>query len=318
MTRVALFLMVLAIAFGVRAGGGGELVRVQDKGKATLWIPKPEGEGDPLQVKLSQVLTIVMRVEGEAPLNVEFSEKVRSSEGWHLERVGQPTLTALASGKRARWEQHFKATPLQPGLQPLSLPAVQITERDERPQDVRWTPLTLTIKTRVAKVDISEARDLAPIEELPPPVVAARPWWPWLFAALPVLAVGAWFLLGRRSRPLLESTPRDAALRQLDELAALPLATPADVDRLHTRLSDVLRCYLERRFDLPATRRTTPEFFAALTQESPLAAEQQALLSDILGRCDLAKFAGVIPLTEECQRLVSMGRAFVEKTTLLT
>ena len=318
MRRVGLALMVLAAAAGVRAGGAGELVRVQDKGKATLWIPKPEGERDALQVKLSEVLTIVMRVEGEAPLNVEFSEKVRSSEGWHLERAGAPTLTALASGKRARWEQHFKATPLQPGSQPLALPAVQVTERDQTPQDVRWTPLSLTIKTRVAKVDISEARDLAPIEDLPPLVVAARPWWPWLFAGLPVLAIGAWFLLGRRPRPVVEPTPRATALRQLDELTALPVATPADVERLHTRLSDVLRCYLERRFDLPATRRTTPEFFAVLTEESPLAAEQQALLSDILGRCDLAKFAGVTPLTEECQRVLSLARDFVEKTTLLT
>ena len=315
MRRVASILMVLTLGAALQAGGSGELVRVQDKGKASLWIPKPEGEGDPLQVKLSQVLTIVMRVEGKAPLNVEFSEKVRSSEGWHLERIGQPTVTALPSGKQVRWEQHFKATPLQPGPQPLTLPAMQVTERDETPQDVKWTPLPLTIKTRIAKVDISEARDLVPIEELPAPAGAARPWWPWLFAALPVLAIGAWFLLGRRSRPLLEPTPRDAALRQLDELATLPLETQADVERLHTRLSEVLRCYLERGFDLPATRRTTPEFFAALAHESPLTAELQALLSEILERCDLAKFAGVTPLTDECQRVVSLARTFVEKTT---
>jgi hypothetical protein len=295
---------------------GDELVRVQDQGKASLWLPKQDG--DPLQVKLSQVLTIVMRVEGAAPLNVEFSEKLRSSEGWHLERAGPATTAALAQGTRARWEQVFKATPLQPGAQALALPALQFTEKEETPQVVTWTPLPLTIKTRVAKVDISEARDLAPIEELPPPLAAPRLWWPWLFAAVPVLALGAWLLRGRRPRPLAESTPREVALRQLDELAGLPVATPDDVERLHTRLSDVLRRYLEKRFELPATRRTTPEFFAALTEENPLAAEPQAVLSDILGRCDLAKFAGVTPTAQECQGVVSLARDFVRSEDKLS
>jgi hypothetical protein len=305
MKRAAVTLLVLAFALG--SDGGGELVRVQDKGKACLWIVK--NESDPLQVKLSQVLTIVMRVEGAAPLSVEFSEKVRSSEGWHLERAGPPTVTVLAQG--ARWEQVFKATPQQPGSQPLALPAVQITEKDATPYDVTWAPLPLTIKTRVAKVDISEARDLAPIEELPPPMSAGRVWWPWLFAGLPLVAIGAWLLLARRSRPLAEPTPHAVALQQLDELSGLPVDSPADVQRLHTRLSDVLRRYLEKRFELPATRRTTPEFFAALTEENPLAAEQQALLSDLLGRCDLAKFAGVTPTAEACQRVVNLARDFV-------
>jgi hypothetical protein len=300
-------LTLLALALGSDADGSGELVRVQDKGKASLWIVKLES--DPLQVKLSQVLTIVMRVEGEAPLSVEFSEKVRSSEGWHLERAGPPTVTALPQG--ARWEQVFKATPQQPGAQPLALPAVQITEKDATPYDVMWTPLPLTIKTRIAKVDISEARDLAPIEELPPPSPAGRAWWLWLLAGLPLVAIGAWLLLARRSTPIAEPTPHAVALKQLDELSGLPVDSPVDVQRLHTRLSDVLRRYLEKCLELPATRRTTPEFFAALTEENPLAAEQHALLSDILGRCDLAKFAGVIPAADECQRVVNLARDFV-------
>jgi hypothetical protein len=305
MKRAAVMLLLVAAAQGV--DGTGELVRVQNKGKASLWIVKHDS--DPLQVKLSQVLTIVMRVEGAAPLTVEFSEKVRSTEGWHLERAGPPTVTALAQD--ARWEQVFNATPQQPGAQPLALPALQITEKDATPYDVTWAPLPLTIKTRVAKVDISEARDLAPIEELPPPMSAGRVWWPWLFAGLPLVAIGAWLLLTRRSRPLAEPTPHAVALQQLDELSGLPVDSPANVQRLHTRLSDVLRRYLEKRFELPATRRTTPEFFAALTEENPLAAEQQALLSDLLGICDLAKFAGVTPTAEACQRVVNLARDFV-------
>jgi hypothetical protein len=258
----------------------------------------------------------VMRVEGEAPLGVEFSEKVRSTEGWHLERIGPPTTIALPEGKGARWEQTFKATPLQPGPQPLPLPAVQFTEKKGTPRDVAWTPLALTIKTRVAKVDISEAHDLAPIEELPPPASPPGAWWPWLLTGLPAIAIAMWLGLRRRARPMAEPTPKDVAFLQLAELSALAMATPADVERLHTRLSQLLRRYQEKRFDLPALRQTTPEFFAALSKENPLAQPHRVSLSDLLERCDLAKFAGVTPPTSECQRVLTLARDFVEQTSL--
>src|SRR5439155_21659103 len=119
---------------------------------------------------------------------------------------------------------------------------------------------------------------------------------------------------GRRSRPAPAPSPQQVALAQLDEVARLPLRAQPDVYHFHARLSDVLRQYLELRFELPATRRTTPEFFAALGKDPPVPAEQQALLNEILGRCDLAKFAGVVPAAQECQQVVSLARQFVERT----
>jgi hypothetical protein len=314
--RAALILVAM-VAVGPRAwaGADSELVCIQDQGKATLWVGKL-GD-DPLQVRLSQTLTIVMRVTGTSPLDVQFSEKTRSTPAWHLEALGGPKMGTLDDSKRTTWEQTFRATPLgEPGKQPLPLPALQFTEGNQTPQAVKWAPLQLTIATRIAKVDISEARDLAPIEELPPLPGTPTHWWLWLSLGLagPAAGVAAWLLLRRRPRTVAEPNARDLALRQLAEMGALPLLTPADVQRWHTRLSDVLRRYLENRCELPATRQTTPEFFDALTAAHPLGADQRALLSKILQRCDEAKFAAAIPGPAQCEETIGWAVALVEQS----
>jgi hypothetical protein len=308
---VAVLLTAIAAAAGW-TGGPPELTRVQNQGNASLWVPKRDG--DSLKVKLAEVLTVVMRVEGEAPLQVDLTQRPRSTESWHLEMVGSPQTTAVPGTKLVRWEQVFKATPLEPGSHALQMPGLQVAEKEGAPYEVKWAHLGLTIVTRVGKVDISEARDLAPIEELPAVEVPLRPWWPWLFAALPVLGGLAFLVLRRRPRPAPEPSAREVILRHLAQLAALPVATAQDVERLHSRLSDVLRKYLEQRFELPATRRTTAEFVEALAKAAPLPEAQQELLNGILLRCDLAKFAGLTPAAEECRRTVMQVSDFVEQT----
>ena len=307
MTRAGVPLLVLGIIGGWAAAGGPALVAVQRHGQASLWLDK---RGD---VKLSETLTIVMRVEGADPLEVDFTDKVRSTEGWHLEKVGAPKVATNKEG-RARWEQTFRATPLQPGQHQLPLPGLEFTDKGGKEQKVAWTPLVVKIVTRVAKVDISEARDLTGIEELPPVPVTQTLWWRWALCGLLVPALIVFLRLRLRSRPLLPPSPHEVALRQLEELTRLPLRTTPEVQHYHARLSDVLRQYLEQRFELPATRQTTPEIFAAMGANSRVPAEPQALLNDILARCDLAKFARVVPSAEECQRVVSLARQFVERT----
>ena len=202
------FVLLLSMSFANDA----TLTRVQVHGKASVWLDRPAN--DPLSVKLSEKLTIVMRVEGDSPLDVELTAKVRSNAGWHLEAVGKPTMMPCGDGKQSRWERRFLAIPLQPGPQPLPLPALQFTEKGGPEQQVSWEPLKLTVTTRVAKVDPSEIRDRIGIEELPP-LPAAQPWWPWTFLALPVLVFTGLVIWRRRGRVVVEPDPAKIALEEL-------------------------------------------------------------------------------------------------------
>jgi Domain of unknown function (DUF4381) len=286
---------------------------VQQQGKASLWLSRPAA--DARSVKLSETLTILMRVEGEAGMEVELTEKVRSSEGWYLELLGKSTMTPLGEGKVVRWEQPFQATPRKPGEHPLKLPALQIIDKDGEECKVPWEPLPLKITTRVEKIDAGEIRDRVSIEELPPlPPPAEPPWWPWLLTGLPLGAAAALVAWRWRRRPAPEPSASEHALRDLEELSRLQPDTASAVHGMYTRLSEVLRHYLEKRFGLPATQRTTTEFFAALAKASPLDESNQSILCEILKECDLAKFACLLPAKEECQRVLKQALEFVKRT----
>jgi hypothetical protein len=284
---------------------------VQQHGPGAVWIERPAA--NPWSVKLSETLNLLIRVEGDASLQVEFTEKTRSSEGWHLELRGPATQIPL-DGDRLRWQQSFVATPLKPGSFALQLPALQFTQSNGKEQPITWELLPFSITTRVTKVDASEARDRSNIEELPPlPPATGWPWWPLVLAALPAGAVIA--LAARRwlGRPVVEPAPGEVALKELAELDLLTVHTAPEVKGLYTRLSDALRRYLEKRLGLPATQRTTAEFFGDLAKTPALGKEQQQMLADILPRCDLAKFAGIMPNPEEHRQAVDMARALVER-----
>jgi hypothetical protein len=281
----------------------------QQQGSATLWVDKRRRQ--PLTLKLSETLTVVVRVDSEALTEVNETQKLRQNDGLWMQVISE----TRAGTQVKHWEKVYKVTPLQPGSHVLQLPALVYSEGDNGAEvKVAWEPLTLRITTRVAKVDISEARDITPIEELPPlPSDAeAQPVWPWLLAPLPLVVVVLVWVLRRRSSAAKEPPLYEVVLRHLQELQRQPTDSAAQVERWHTRLSDLLRWYLEKRLNLPATRQTTAEFFKALESNDKVAAQQRAQLNELLVQCDLAKFARVVPAREDCLHLVDAARKFVE------
>lgn len=104
-------------------------------------------------------------------------------------------------------------------------------------------------------------------------------------------------------------------MTELERLESL--AQNADGDRLQrypAMLSHVIRTYLERRFELRASRQTTPEFLHDIKESPFLKAGHRELLKDFLERCDLAKFANLQFSLEECRALSESARKFVEET----
>ena len=80
------------------------------------------------------------------------------------------------------------------------------------------------------------------------------------------------------------------------------------------QLSNTLRRYLEIRFYLPAEEQTTAEFLDGMRRSPLLTDEQQLLLRDFLERCDLVKFARVVPPRQESLATAGMARKFINDT----
>jgi hypothetical protein len=138
--------------------------------------------------------------------------------------------------------------------------------------------------------------------------------WPVLIGGAVLLALcvyGLWRRRrGRAARVLL---PHEIALQRLEEIAALML--PARAREFSIAVSDIVRVYIEQRFSVTATRRTTEEFLRDLLDSSEAAlARHQGLLGEFLHQCDFVKFAALSLTQQNMESLRQSARAFVLAT----
>lgn len=137
---------------------------------------------------------------------------------------------------------------------------------------------------------------------------------------LAVLAVAMAALLvpivwRRRGRVTRGRTPTlsERTLQRLD--ATRPLMHPETARAFGIAASDVIRDYIEKRFEVVATQRTTEEFLQALLQ-SPQGTlvRHRPLLTQFLQQCDLVKFAGDSLAATDMESLFQSAHRFVLET----
>lgn len=103
-------------------------------------------------------------------------------------------------------------------------------------------------------------------------------------------------------------------------LAALHKLTESDLwekglyKEYFSRLSDILRVYIEDRFQLRAPEQTTEEFLAILRQDPEFTYEQREMLRSFLNECDMIKFAKGETSLELAQSAIEDIEKFIEQT----
>jgi hypothetical protein len=115
----------------------------------------------------------------------------------------------------------------------------------------------------------------------------------------------------RARRPQLTLLQR--TLQQLE--ATRVLMDAGDARAFAAAVSDVVRGYVELRFNVRATQRTTAEFLRdCLSQVGSALQAHERALGDFLKFCDLAKFARWSLDAQEMQGMLASARHFVETT----
>jgi len=130
-----------------------------------------------------------------------------------------------------------------------------------------------------------------------------------LILALGLYRVWRW-RRNRRARILL---PYEMALERLEDIRTL--MQPAGAREFSIAVSDIVRSFIEQRFDVAVTRRTTEEFLRDLLETTHASlARHQSLLGDFLYQCDFVKFAGMSLTLQDMEALRQSARAFVLAT----
>jgi len=148
----------------------------------------------------------------------------------------------------------------------------------------------------------------------PEPIAA-----PWLWAICATTGVlltsGAYFAWrwNQRRRLTAVKLPYEMALERLE--VARALMRPNSVRLFSISVSDIVRLYIEQRFQVRAAHRTTEEFlYDLLVPSDALLASQRSLLAGFLSHCDLAKFGGWALSAQDMEGMYRCARAFILTT----
>jgi len=175
----------------------------------------------------------------------------------------------------------------------------------------------------VFSVSVDTSQTIKPIKgpiEAPYTLVELMPW---IISAVIffLLVTGVIFYVRRRkqkapvfrARPKPKQPPHQIALQGLDKLKAEKLWQKGFIKDYHTRLTDILREYIENRYAIRAVELTTHEIILSI-KGVQIVKDEQEKLGQMLELADLVKFAKFKPLPSEHDQGLTSAYGFVNNT----
>lgn len=107
--------------------------------------------------------------------------------------------------------------------------------------------------------------------------------------------------------------PYELAISRLNHLQDQMLWQKGAEKEYYTKLTDILRSYLDGRFGINAMEMTTPQILDAISEKEG-ASEYSALIGAVLNQADFVKFAKARPQADENQRAFANVKQYVELT----
>ncbi|TSJ39212.1 hypothetical protein FO440_15740 [Mucilaginibacter corticis] len=146
--------------------------------------------------------------------------------------------------------------------------------------------------------------------------------WTWIVIAIVVTALIIGLIIYLRNKPKQQpvikitkpSIPiHIVAIDKLKELRDKKLWQQEEFKLYHSELTDIIREYLEKRYNIKTHEKTTDEILTALNNRD-ITGEYRNMLQQILVMADLVKFAKEKPLPLENERSLDNAIEFVLKT----
>lgn len=181
----------------------------------------------------------------------------------------------------------------------------------------------ISIYVQDVAVDTAQApKDIKPVISIPAPILPANyKWMWWLLLLIPVAAI-IWYLLYRKKHPGKVSAPpapivpaHIIALEALQKLDSEKLWQKNQHKAYHSTLTEIVRRYIEVRFNVPALEQTSGAILAML-RYSQVGIDKQLYenLGQLLRLADAVKFAKYTPLAPENEQSMNSARQFIERT----
>ncbi|HLG29202.1 MAG TPA: BatD family protein [Candidatus Brocadiales bacterium] len=290
---------------------------------------------DKTEVNIGDKLRYTIKVDYASGVTVTFPDF-----GEHLVRHGESafgmtgfTIKDSGTGKpknmrnsRIVQEQWYILDTYTTGSYTIPSATIKYTEPGGEEREVKTPELHIEVKSVM-----KEGEDASNIKDIKPPVnipVSYRKLYLWGGIPFGILVCGgaaSWLLLKRKrngiSSVLIKRSPGEIAYDALDALSKSDLITKGQVKEYYFSLSNIVRHYIENRFQLMAPERTTEEFLVEMSNAdsrggvtTPLQDKHKQLIKSFLRHCDLVKFARYNPDGQEIKDAFNSALRLVDET----
>lgn len=278
-----------------------------------------------IRVALDSAYIIMGR---QTPLHVEVIGNLNENGGivvpdtlWRdveVASISEPVVTDLGNGRK-ELRQELILQAFDSGL--YTLPPVLFVQDGQVAESNR--PALKVIPVDVDS--LATIHDYADVVNPPRHILDFLPDWMtdyglWILLALIIIAAGLYiyFAYIRKGKLPLVSAPKpippyELAMKQLDELHAAKLCERGEEKEFYTRLTDILRTYLDSRFGINAMEMTSAQILRALNSNEQTKVPRK-YMSAILETADFVKFAKVRPLPDDNVEAFRSAMQFVEDT----
>ncbi|AYL97909.1 hypothetical protein [Mucilaginibacter celer] len=183
---------------------------------------------------------------------------------------------------------------------------------------------SLILDVKTVAVDTTKA-----FYDIKQPLAIKYNFWDWLrdnwklvvgiLAAMAATGGVVYYLLKRPKKEVVAEEPKPIkpphviALEKLAEIKGKQLWQQEQVKEYYIEISDVVRDYLEQRYNIQALEQTSEEIFASL-KTMDIASEDRNLLRQLLVLSDMVKFAKEKPTPFENEKSMENAVSFVKDT----
>ena len=258
-----------------------------------------------------------------APQNATFivptvTQEVLGTSG--IDLVSGSATDTTINGQMVSYHQQWTITAFDSGA--YVFPSIPVLSADSQLL-AQSQPLPFFVNS-VAVDTTAAIRDIKGISKVPLTFKEILPYLLITLAAAAVIALLVWFILKheRKNKPrqkvVKKSKPKEkpdiTALKELEKLKLKKLWQNGQVKQYYSELTDIVRTYIDGRYDINAMEMITADILKEL-DDAGLPHKLHQELEQTLTTADLVKFAKMEPLPDDHDRCFKQAVEFVRETS---
>lgn len=276
---------------------------------------------EPDTVLIGDRFSLIVEMDKDVVLPVDFPHFDKSFADGKIEVLGEKAPDTLATdGRKLSLRKEYLMTSFEEGH--YTLDSLAVLYADKNIVDTLYASERLEIWIGTIPVDTlkNTIYDIKAPMKTPLLVDEFEGYVGFGVLALMVIVAVGYFLSrikvhrkesAERRRP--REAPNVAAIRELEHLHNQKLWQTGQHKQYYTRLTEILREYLDGRFDVGAKEMTSDEILSALSKLE-LSVKQYKEVEEVLRDADLVKFAKHLPEADRNEESYYKIYYFVEET----